>query len=114
MRIFRRQVHIKIDSLSSLAVSVARLRRIAVKEPSKEIFIKYFKDMDPSGDDMDRDLCRGINDISAKLNVDRFDNKKRTSGENYLRELTVTDIEIGHLEYNFVKAKRKFILKGLQ
>ena len=70
--------------------------------------------MDPSGDDMDRDLYKGINDISAKLNVDRFDNKKRTSGENYLRELTVTDIEIGHLEYKLVKAKRKFILKGLQ
>lgn len=28
--------------------------------------------MDPSGDDMDRDLCKRIKDISAKLNVDRF------------------------------------------
>lgn len=71
--------------------------------------------MDPSGDDMDRDLCKRIKDISAKLNVDRFlatkfvspDNKKRTSGEDYLRELTVNDIEIGHLEYMLVKAKRE-------
>jgi hypothetical protein len=80
-----RQVRIALDrgydSLGNMVVNVRRLRRVAREEPDKEIWIKYFGDLDPSGDDMDRDLLKRIESISAKLNVDEFLNARFQSGQ---------------------------------
>ena len=52
--------------------NVRRLRKVAKKESHKEIHIKYSGDMDPSGDDMDRDLMERMLSVNAKINIDEF------------------------------------------
>jgi hypothetical protein len=91
---------------------------IAKYEPYKEIRIKYFGDLDPSGDDMGRDLPQRIESISAKLNIDEFvgttfvskdedgNAERKKSGKDRLEELTNKDPFIIDLQKDLEDAKR--------
>jgi hypothetical protein len=115
-----RQARITIDrgntSLSAMIQNVRRLRKVAQQEPDKEIRLKYYGDMDPSGDDMDRDLMQRILSVNAKINIDGFEatefvtyenpeeedpekkiEKSRIKGDVHLRELRVTDWKLEKL-----------------
>jgi len=101
--------------------NIRRLRNIAINEPDKEIHIRYAGDMDPSGDDMDRDLLERIKSVNAKLNIDEFiatefltytdeekkEVKSKIKGEKVLAELIKDDSRFDRLNKALKDATRE-------
>jgi hypothetical protein len=97
------------DSFSALLEAVRRLRAVAINESDKKIIIKYLGDKDPSGDDMDRDLCKRILDINSKLNIDRFFGMESEDFDpkKILTDLTQDDETIQVLNNELANATRE-------
>ena len=64
------------SSFTFINKNCERLRTVKAEEPRKKIHIRYFGDMDPSGDDMDRDIIERIERLTGWTHGVEFEFKR--------------------------------------